>query len=97
MLQPVNFDLQQYTQKINSIAETVNTLIKSKYVKPYLSPPICSWFEHHKYVFESYICSFIVTKIIAKITDRKFDFFTNELYGDFTPFNRRTPSIYFIF
>ena len=27
MLQPVNYDLQQYTQKINSIAETVNTLI----------------------------------------------------------------------
>ena len=27
MLQPVNFDLQQYTQKTNSIAETVNTLI----------------------------------------------------------------------
>ena len=28
MLQPVNYDLKQYTQKINSIAETVNTLMK---------------------------------------------------------------------
>ena len=31
MLQPVNFDLQQYTQKINSIAETVNTLIEQNF------------------------------------------------------------------
>ena len=29
-LHPVNFDLQQYTQNINSTAETVNILIPKK-------------------------------------------------------------------
>ena len=36
-----------------------------------------------------YVCHFIVTKTIAKITDRKFDFFTNYFY--ISRLNRTTP------